>query len=808
MRSRSVLLCTTALFLSGFGVANAQNAPPSGAPSPSSPGEPSQAENLTAQHPASAVGVEEIVVSAQKRSENVEKVPLSIVALSGAQLERSGTKSVLDLPKVVPSLQVFTHAQSAGVQFGVRGFGTPSNAAIDPDVATYLDGIYIPRPGAIVSSFLDTNNVEVLRGPQGTLFGRNATVGAIEIATNTPSLAGFTGSASVEMASYDTYKGQAIVNMPVTTTFAVRGAIEFNNTGGYVRNAYDNRTYGASDTTAGRLSAKWEITPNITWIGRFDAATTTGDGFNVTQLVLNSAPAAQLNAFENRVAQFGGTSSYNGLSYDTNYRLDAPQLRDHQVGVSSDLSWDVGGSGYKLRLVDSYRDWNNQQLDGDLAGTTLDLVKREASFRSDSQSHELQFLSPRDQLLGGRLSFVAGFYFFQEHYGIDTQYDLGSQWCPVITNTCAGPLNRADFDRFSQVETSYAGYAQADFKILSNLVLTLGGRLTDDDKTGQFSSVAVNPAAVSLGANEQENNLHVSKTAPTGRANLSWTILPSVLAYASYSTGYKSGGFNSAAAFPALTTATRTFAEETSDNYEVGLKSVLFDHRLLLNLDAYQMDIDNFQSRAYNGVTFIIQNAGNIRARGIEADGQFQATSHIKFSFGGDYLSSTYSSFPDAPGLPGCSTKVVNSCVGYENMVGGNPTTQNLTGRPVNYAPKWQGDFAAEYDTSPFAGGYILQVRPDISYLDRFYSTNDDNPNAIVKSHTLVDLRVTLASPSGRWTLTAYGTNLADKLYYTDKYAQTLGGALGGANTTTGATLLRGYLGQPRTFGVKLAAQF
>jgi iron complex outermembrane receptor protein len=525
-------------------------------------------------------------------------------------------------------------------------------------------------------------------------------------------------------------------------------------------------------------------------------------------LVLDSAPAAQLNAFKSRVAQFGGTSAYNGLSEDINWREDSPMLSDHQVGFSSDLTWDIGDSGYKLRLVDSYRDWHDQQNDGDLAETTLDLFHREAEFRSDSQSHELQFVSPKDALLGGRLSYVAGFYFFQEHYGINTRVDLGSQWCPVIATTCSGPLNDASFDRFSQVETSYAGYIQGDFKILNNLTLTLGGRLTSDEKSGVFGSVDVNPAAVTLGANEQENNLRVSKTQPTYRANLSWNITPSVLAYASYSTGYKSGGFNSAAAYPALNTTTRTFADETSDNYEIGLKSVLMDRRLLLNVDAYQMDIDDFQSRAFNGVTFIIENAGNIRARGIEADGQFQVNDHIKLTAGGDYLSSVYTAYSDAPGLPGCSTKVVNSCVGYENMVGGNPTIQNLTGRPVEYAPKWQGDLAAEYDTSPFAGGYILQVRPDISYQDRFFSTNDDNPNAIVKSHSLVDLRATLVSPSGRWTLTAYGTNLANKLYYTEKYAQTLGAALGGSNTTTGATLLRGYMGDPREFGVKLSAQF
>ena len=176
------------------------------------------------------------------------------------------------------------------------------------------------------------------------------------------------------------------------------------------------------------------------------------------------------------------------------------------------------------------------------------------------------------------------------------------------------------------------------------------------------------------------------------------------MSYFSYSTGYKSGGFNSSGnAVTPLTATTRTFAPETSDNYELGVKSVLLDHRLLLNADIYQMDIDQFQARSFNGLSFVIKNAGNIRARGLEVDGQFNPIQHIKIDFGFDYLSSVYTSNPTAGGLPGCSAAVVNSCVGYETIVNGNPSIQNLTGRPASLAPKWQGDLGVEYDTSPFA---------------------------------------------------------------------------------------------------------
>lgn len=759
-------------------------------------------------------GIEQVVVTAQKRAENVQDVPLSIVAISGTQLEKSGITNVTMLQQVVPSFQLYTIAQASGVTLLVRGFGSNSNGAIDPDVAPYIDGIYIPRPGAILTSFLDISTVEVLRGPQGTLSGRNATVGALELTTNQPSFRGYSGMASVDVSSYYTAKGQLVANVPVTDTFALRAALQVNSTDGYIHNIYDGNTYGASKTQTGRLSAKWAIAPNLTWVGRLDLSKTTGDGVNDNALDVQSAPATQLANFVNKVAAAGGTLSLHGnSSYNNNQHYTNPTLNDAQSGISSDLTWDAWG-GYKVRLIDSYRDWHNNQNDGDNSGTTLDIYHRRAHFGSTSQSHELQLLSPKDQLLGGNLNFVTGFYYFNESYKIRSANDLGSQWCTVVVAAAgqaackAAPLANAAASAFTQNEESYAGYVQGDYKLTKKLVLTLGARITSDDKTGTFNNVLNNPGAASLGAAESENNLTTSKTKPTYRANLSWTPMSGLMTYVSYSTGYKSGGFNSAGASPALSTATRTFSDETSTNYEAGIKATLLNHRLQLNADIYQMDIDNFQQRSFNGQFFVIRNAGNIRSRGLEMDAQYRITDHFRLDFGGDYLYSYYTSNPTAAGLPGCSAAVVNSCVGYEAIVGGNPAVQNLTGRPNSLSPKFQGNIALQYDSAPFMGGYILQVRPDVSYLGRFYSSPDDNPQAVINSHTLLDLRINLVSPDEKYTLTIYGTNLTNEHYWTLKYAQPLAAAFGGGNAVTGQSLLRGFMGQPATVGIKLAARF
>ncbi|MEH0194275.1 TonB-dependent receptor [Caulobacter sp. CCNWLY153] len=761
-----------------------------------------------------AAEIEAVIVTSQKRAENVQDVPVSMVALSGGQLEKAGIGNITQLQNAVPNFNVRTPLQAAGVTLVVRGFGTASNSAIDPDVAAYMDGVYIPRPGAILAGFLDVQSVQVLRGPQGTLSGRNATVGAVEITSNAPSFAGRSAEGSLEAASFDTFKGTLVANAPLGKALAIRGTAQASKTSGAIHNALDGKTYGGATATAARLSAKWEIAPPLTWLGRIDGARTTGDGVVANALDVATAPAAQLAAFRSRIAAAGGAFALTGKeSLNTNQRLDSANFDDRQSGVSSELSFDFA-DGFEARLINAYRDWRNGQTDGDNLGTTLDIFYRRGDLHSTSQSHELQLISPQDKLLDGRLSFVAGLYYFEEDYSIRTAVNLGADWCRVVSPAAARPACLAGAQAgafrslFTQNGRSYAAYAQADYKLADTLTLTLGARQTKDRKTGTYTSSVANVTAASFGAAETTRDLRTENAKPTWRANLSWRPQEDVMAYASYSTGYKSGGSNSASATTVLNAAARAFAPETSDNWEVGVKSELLDRRLQINADVYVMNIYDFQQRSYNGTFFTVRNAGDIRSQGFELSVQYRPDEHVRFDLGLAYLDSYYRSNPTAPGLPGCSATVANSCAGYQATVGGNPLVQDLTGRPNSQSPKWQGNFGLEYKTSPFAGGYVVSLRPDVSYVGRFYSTVDDNPQGIVKSHVVANLRASLTTPDDRWTLTAYINNIADERFWVMKYAQPLASNFGGNDAVTGASLLRGYAGAPRTVGVKVAAKF
>ena len=749
--------------------------------------------------------IETVTVTAEKRSENLQNVPLSIVAVSGDQLQAAGVKNATELAKVVPDLQISPLPQSAGITFRIRGFGSSANAAIDSDVASYVDTVYIPRPGAIVSSFLDVKSVEVLRGPQGTLFGRNAAMGAISITTNSPSLDRRSLEASLEAGSYDLLSGEAVANMPVSDTFAVRLALAESHTGGYYKNLFDGKHYGASDIPVGRLSAEWDIAPNATWTVRLDGALMNGDAFRPVVVDIASASASQLAHLSGTIAHFGGTppTYSNPPSFTLNQRLDNPRLHDAQYGLTSDLRWDIR-QDIALRLVDTYRNWSDKQSDGDIVFTTLDMLNRHSAFNSKAQSHELQLITPKGAFYDHKLGFTAGLYYFRESYAVNEVLDLGSQFCtavyaahPGFVAPCqAAPQLGATAAPFSQTAESFAGYFQINYAILPNLELDAGARQTWDNKTGSFVQNVYNPfiGAGVLRAPESDPSLKFKDSRPSWLANLSWHITDDIMAFAAYSTGYKSGGFNSApgAAVP----PTRVFASEMADDFELGVKSIWWNNRILLNVTLFNTVLHNFQDRSFNGLSFIVRNAGTVRSRGLETEGQIHAIKHLNLNFGLDYLDSIYRSDTGAPGLDGCTG------------LPGCPLVQNLSGRLLPFAPKWQGNIGFDLTSDPFMGGNTATLSVNENFTSSYLSENNDSPQSKIAGYGVLDARLSLFSADAKWQLDLYGENLLDRHYFTLVTPTTLGAALGVNDPSTGATLYRGTLGDPRILGVRLSTRF
>lgn len=750
----------------------------------------------------------EVIVTAQKRAENIQDVPLSIISVSGDALQAAGIRSPLDLGKVVPALRIYTGSiYTSGITIRIRGFGSAQgNTATDADVASYLDGAFVPRPGAILSSFLDINNVEVLSGPQGTLFGRNAAMGALSINTNAPSLDRKSLEGSVEGGSYGTYVLTGIANVPVNDEFAVRMAVKANHSDGLYSNVLDGKRYGRTNGLVGRLSAKWQIAPDLSWVVRADGSQTRGDGVTEEAVYTRTATPAQLDALSAFVIRNGGTPPVyrDPPAFQFNIYEPGPYIHDRQVGLTSDLGWNFSPQ-LTLRLIDNYRNWHDEQLAGDAIATSLDLSHSLLTTSSKSHSHELQLISTKDAYLNGKLGFTAGLYYFHEDFSLNVNLNNSPLFCsllyavraPQLVAPCqAGPLVNAGYNNLQQASKNYAAYAQVNYLLLPTLELDLGVRVGSDKKSGVLNQVAFNPVTVApLLVPEGPDSLSTSTNKPSVHASLSWHVTDKIMPFITYSTGYKSGGFNAGATAAVLGSALRTFEPETVQDYEVGVKSTLLDGKLVFNLTAFETKLHNFQDRSFNGTSFLVRNAGDVRSRGVDFNGQFRALANLDFTYGATYLDSIYSKNTSAPGLEGCTG------------LPGCPTVQNLSGQPVGYSPKWNGNAGLSWKIGEFYG-YATTFKAYENYTGSFLTANTNNPQSRLPSFATTDLRLTFTSADERWSVELFGTNVFDKHYYLYTLAQPLAAVMGINNTATGATVFRGFLGDPARFGVRLAAKF
>lgn len=789
MAMRALFLTATCLSMLGATRVAAQTAPGGQVEAP-----PSGTQQAAV--PDTTKGVDstgsDIVVTAQRRSESAQRVPISLTAVSAAQIERAAITNVQDLPRVAPGFTAYRAPQAANTFLAIRGIGSSGNAAIEPSVGAFVDGIYIARPGPLLAAINDVSSIEVLRGPQGTLFGRNASVGAISIHTTEPTNA-FEGQGSVEYGSYNRLRLNGIVNTPITQDVATRFSVLYDRNDGYGRNdLIGGARFGGNETLSFRGALRAKITPSLTWLLRGDYQQQNGDGQPIVTVdaatVTPTAAANFRSTLNGLVPRLDGTYNY------TVNQLTDGRLNDKQWGVASDLSLAAGG--FTVRLLSGYRNWNNHQTERDLTLTAADLFGRAANYRSETHSEELQLLSPPD--LFGRLSFVAGLYYYRENYSIGTDFNLGAGYCSIylrntrpagVAGCLAGPQQRAAVTAFGQITESYAGFGQATLKLTDKWDITGGLRYSHDAKDGSILAVLNNPGFSGVVAPDSAT-LAFDGGKLTYRANTTWRPLDGIMLYATVSSGYKSGGFDSGSG-ATLGTA-RVFKPETTTNYEVGFKTQTFNRKLTVNATLFRMDVDQFQLRAYNGTSFSVRNAGSIRQQGLEFEVDARPVRNLTLSAAATRLASRYTDFQDAPGLPG---------------FGG---TQNLTGARLPFSPKWQGNIAADYRTPAIASGWSLGLNTRLAFVSDIDvgAGGDGNPQGIQPGYALLGARLTLYAPSDRVEIALSGENLTDKGYCTVKFSQTLARGLGLNDATTGGTVQRCVLGEPRVFRLSGKVRF
>jgi len=724
--------------------------------------------------------LEEVVITAQKRTERLQDVPVSASVLNSDSLANSNVSDVVDLNKLVPSLNL-NGTINGRVPMGMRGISTVSNeqaVGVPSGVAIMIDGVPVPSDSFDGTQVEDVQNVEVLKGPQATLGGRTAAIGLINYRTYNPTDT-LQGGLSLTGTTDHEYRATGHISGPITE------GLDYSLSAFDAHRYYPitNTFYGTKTSQADQgLRAKLEWKPNDLFDAKltFRHAKSEVDGFNFVYvhvvpgatLFFPGSPVTQAIAFPDI------TPSWQNLDYDSPVNTAGHSNFDNDAQL--DLSFDVG-NGYTLSSTTAYQHENQRQIQdlfatavygfdtffsiagiGPYAGGSGGLITSNPIVFDDTQhqrelitqkSEELKLVSPTDQAV----SFVVGAFYS------DTKV---SMW---YTRT----LPPAALNVFVVPETKTTDlYGRATIKLATNTSLVTGLRLNDDELNYTYQQTIYNGEGPFYSASSSNSS------AVVGDLSLQQKFTPDVMAYATYARGYSPEVYNTAATLTS-NAALDPVPQEHINHFEIGVKGQYFDRALTANLSVFDTRYQNYQIQQYNLLPgqitseLVLSSAGGAETKGLEFDTSWRATPNTTVSVSGAYMDAKFTKYIGAP------------CAGYnEDPLLVTPGTypagcylgsdginvvQDLTGTTMPNAPKFKGyaDFQQRIPLGA-GGGLALLFDGNVSYRDKAQMLPDNNPNSIMGSVTIANFSLGLSGADGKWNVTAFLNNAFDKAYYTD----------------------------------------
>lgn len=752
-----------------------------------------QAAATTAAAPAaSAPEVETLIVTAAKRAQDLQDVAMSVSAFSGANLERQGIVNFTDVAKQMPSVQLVASNNNRNTTILVRGIGSSgTNPGIEPSVGIFLDGVFMPAAGPIQSNIQDIASIEVLRGPQGTLYGRNTPVGAINIVTRDPTATPEAG-VTAGVGNFSEFHVSGYVGGAIAENLNGRLTAWVNSHDGYEKNLYDGSRTNDGEQEGVRGRIKWTPTDEITgnFIGyytRLHSHCCTGEPINPTGPGGIATPGF-LAAMAAAGHPFTKLTSLDFTVDDETIGDDITQI----YGGSAQFDFKLPG-GHTLTSITAFNEFydNIKVLSAD--GLPLDVGTGPQPLKTQSYSEELRIASPTGQ----RLEYLAGIYLFRE----TEDYQNGFT-AHVGANRVFGPAGKITpgdntFYFYNQTTKSAAAFGQATLHLTDAWRVTGGLRYSNDDKqavTASADNAGASPAFKIVFPVNPIQQLSRNDHKLTWTLGTQYDITHGVMAYAIAATGFKDGGFNARQTSAGTPLA---FDPETSTTYEAGLKSTFFDRKVLLNADVYRMELDGFQESTLNpltGVGFIVGNAGNRRIDGLEVDLQWAPIEHLTIAASGQVNDAKFTSYPSAQCYTGATPNGVK------------PGTCNYTGLRPPYNPASTGSLSANWESPIGSTGLDGFVNGSVTYQAKQLEDGTLDPRSLQDAYSLLNLRIGVGSESGNWRVSLFGRNLGNKAYYVAAAAQPLGGLVsaGGAASAGG---FFGWYGAPRTYGIELTVK-
>jgi iron complex outermembrane receptor protein len=791
---------------------------------------PAQAQEETPAEPSATTAQQkqdsnDIIVTARRRSESAQDIPLAVSVLDAKQIDETGAFNVDRLQQLAPTLQFYS-SNPRNTAVNIRGIGVPfglTSDGFEQGVGIYVDDVYYSRVASATFDFLDVAQIEVLRGPQGTLYGKNTTAGAINITTNQPSF-DFEGRAEVSLGNYEFCQARLAISGPLSEKVAARIAFSGTSRSGTIRNVTSGEDIQSLDNIGVRAQVLWEATDNlkITLVGDYNKqdALCCGSvfvGTAPTQRPLNRQFAA-LAAAQNYAPP--STNPFDRLS-DLDSELNAGNVI---AGASLRLVWDIGPGTFTS--VTAWRTWDwKPENDRDFTGLPIVTLSQNPS-KQDQYTQEFRYAYS-----GEAFDFVLGAFAFDQR--IDTQGTeqhgpASSRWTIAPTNPLSNDpsvLNGLTARNTQFLEsTSLALFGQLSWKVTDAFTVQPGVRVNYDKKRGFYERRVFTGTGTELtgGETDARSRAQLAVFQPQVSApedtdwnltydlTLSYQLAPDVLAYGTYAKSFKTIGINQnglptdASGQPIADAG--SIRPEKVDHFEIGLKTQFWDRRATLNLAAYRTDIRDYQATVINGEFGVLRgflaNADKVRSQGIEADFSVRPSERFTAYTSGAYTDAKYERFVDAPCPPelsGGTTATAGQTPSAPGTPSGiSPANCDISGQRLPGVSKWSFSFGAEGNVpTAFLGkSGEVYLGYDGSYRSGFSSNLSPSAFTNIDGYHLSNFRLGFRSEDGL-NLFAWVRNAFDENYFEQLF-------VGPGNTG----LIAGLPGDPRTWGATASIAF
>lgn len=733
--------------------------------------------------------LEEVVVTAQKREQSLQDVPISIAAMSGEKINDTGITNLEELTLYTPNVNI--NKGQATPNIYVRGVGSGTNAGFEQSVGLYIDGVYSGRGRlAAVPLTMDLARVEILKGPQGILFGKNTIGGAVNITTAKPSdeFEGYVDA--LYEPGHDEQIYNAVLSGPISDTLSGRVAVRYDTFGGWWDNEQLNVEGPDNENVYARGTLRWDASDTVEVIAKVEH----GD--------FQSDAKASVVYQSDQPLNFRRENVFPILDDSDKAAYDFSETDDAQTDVFAlTVNW-----GLDFATFTSISAYSAYEFDGlrnsDFSATPGLHRLQEEEYTQYSQ--ELRLVSPG----GETLDWIVGAYYQQSELEI-------SKTNEVLDFLLSGPLAvpsliltaPPEASIFDQDSDSWAVFAQGTWSVTDTVRVTAGIRYNEETKELDKQAFAeglgsrgdslglpdlivrANPASGALIEDLRShtfNGLERDEDKFTWSLNSQWDASDSMMVYASVSTGFKGGGYDEAYTGADETIRTGSlisgepdggiiagpdasileFDEETVLAYEIGAKMTLADGAAELNLAVFRMEYDDLQVASLEGDVFRVSNAGESVSQGIELDGRWLLTERLTLGASVAYLDAFYDKFDTATCTIPQATDPANNpgCLlpDGSNISAGETGAQNLNDKTLVFAPEWGGNLNIEY-IYPVGDNLELRTNVDVNYTDEYYSALDLDPNTKHDGYTKVNARIALASVDDKWSVALVGKNLTDE---------------------------------------------